>query len=167
MPLYMYDDESNSSRISTRHVLSSYINALRRFVARQGSIKHIYSNNGFNFVGTSKLLKICFSDRENKAINNYLRQNGIVWFFNPLQASHMGSVWERMVRTVKKVLLVLAVMSSRTLSDDDLFTILSEVESIVNLCPLIDVSLKKGEETPLTLNLLLMLNFFVVPLVLQ
>ena len=60
---------------------SSYINALRRFVARQGSIKHIYSDNSFNFVGTSKLLKICFSDKEKKAINNYLRQNGIVWSF--------------------------------------------------------------------------------------
>ena len=66
-----------------------------------------------------------------------------------------------MIRTVKKVLL--AVMPSKTLTDDDLHTILSKVESIVNSRPLTDISLRKGEEMPLTQNHLLRLNSFVVP----
>ena len=90
-----------------------------------------------------------------------MRQNSIVWSFNPPQASHMGGVWERMIRTVRKVLL--AVMPSKTLTDDDFHTILSEVKSIVNSRPLTDVPLEKGEETPLTTNHLLRLNSFVVP----
>ena len=130
---------------------SSFINVLRRFVARPSP----------NFVGTNKLLKNCFSDVEDRAINNYSRQNGIVWSFNPPQASHMGGVWERMIRTVRKVLL--AVMPSKTSTDDDLLMILSEVESIVNSHPLTDVPLENGEETPLTPNHLLRLNSSVVP----
>ena len=140
---------------------SSFINVLRRFVARRGSPKHIYSDNGSNFVETNKLLKNCFSDVQNRAINNYSRQNCIVWSFSPPQASHMGGVWERMIRTVRKVLL--AMMPSKTLTDDDLLTVLSEVESIVNSRPLTDVPLEKGKATPLTPNHLLRLNSFVVP----
>ena len=122
---------------------------------------HIYSDNGSNFVETNKLLNNCFSNIENRTINNYLQQNGIVWSFNLPQASYMSGVWEKMIRTVRKVLL--AVMPRKTLTDDDLHTILPEVESIVNLRPLTDIPLKKGEETPLTPNHLLRLNSFVVP----
>ena len=73
----------------------------------------------------------------------------------------MGSVWERMICTVRKVLL--AVMPSKTLTNDDLHMILSAVKSIVNSHPLTDVPLEKGEEMLLTLNHLLRLNSFVVP----
>ena len=36
---------------------TSFINALRRFVARRGPVQHIYSDNGTNFVGSERVLK--------------------------------------------------------------------------------------------------------------
>ena len=73
----------------------------------------------------------------------------------------MGGVWERMIRT-RKVLL--AVTPKATLTDDDLHTLLTEVESIVNSRPLMDITLVAGSVAyPLTPNHLLRLNPAMAP----
>jgi len=35
----------------------SFINALRRFIARRGRPEHIFSDNGTNFVGAARVLR--------------------------------------------------------------------------------------------------------------
>ena len=73
-----------------------------------------------------------------------------------MPAIWVGGVWERMIRTVRKVLL--AVTPKATLTDD-LHTLLTKVESIVNSPPLADITLEAGAVTyPLTPNHLLRLN---------
>ena len=37
---------------------SAFINALRRFLARRGPVKRIYSDNRTNFVGAERILKL-------------------------------------------------------------------------------------------------------------
>ena len=37
----------------------------------------------------------------------HLLQKEIKWEFNPLAASHMGVIWDRQIRTVRKVLNVI------------------------------------------------------------
>ena len=39
---------------------SAFINALKRFLARRGPVKFIYSDNGTNFVGAERILSDSF-----------------------------------------------------------------------------------------------------------
>ena len=55
---------------------------------------------------------------------------GIDWSFNPPSASHFGGVWERMLRSVRKVLNVLQPKS--IYSEDVLVTVLTEFEAVIN-----------------------------------
>ena len=83
----------------------AFINALRKFFARRGPVKCIYFDNGTNFVSAERILSDSFLNNKSSDVSNYLRQQGTSWSFNPPNASHMGGVWERMIRTVRKVLL--------------------------------------------------------------
>ena len=83
---------------------SAFINALRRFFGRRGKPRKIISDNGTNFVGADKELKKAMSDLEDNKIKAELRQRHIEWQFNPPYASHMGGVWERLIRSIRKIL---------------------------------------------------------------
>ena len=54
-----------------------------------------------------------------------------------------------MIRSVREILS--SVMPKKTLTDDELHTILLEIESIINSRPLTDVPLEPNETTPLTI----------------
>ena len=43
--------------VATELTTNSFLNVLRRFVARRKSVKHLWSNNGANFVGADKVLR--------------------------------------------------------------------------------------------------------------
>ena len=74
----------------------------------------------------------------------------IDWKFNPPAASHMGGVWERMVRSVKTCLQ--AVVGSQVLTDEVLLTVFAEVEHMVNSRPLTYVSSDPTDPEALTPN---------------
>ena len=85
----------------------SFIQALRRFVARRGPVRTIRSDNGGNFVGTENEMKKAWTEMDHAKIASHLRVNGcdwIDWERNVPVASHMGGVWERQIRTVRGVL---------------------------------------------------------------
>ena len=113
---------------------SSFINALRRFIARRGTVKYLYSDNGSNFVGAEKILRDNIKGWNQRQICEHFRKQGIQWSFNPPSASHMGGAWERMVGLIKRILG--ALLPRKQLSDDILQTVLLEVEAIVNSRPL-------------------------------
>ena len=75
----------------------AFINSLRRFVSRQGKPISIWIDNGTNLVGGHQELKRCLQELNQSRVNEHLRQRQITWNFNPPQASHMGSVWERVI----------------------------------------------------------------------
>jgi len=135
---------------------SSFINALRRFVARRGPVQRIFSDNGTNFVGAEHELKRAIEKWNEVHIDGFLKQKGVEWIFNPPSASHMGGCWERSIRTVKKVLM--AILTEKTIDDDILYTSLVEVENIVNSRPLVDAPLEPGSKVPLTPNHLLKID---------
>ena len=134
----------------------SFINALRRFIARRGRPQNIFSDNGTNFVGAAKVLRESLRSLNENKIHQYCSQQDINWTFNPPTASHMGGAWERMIRSIRKILK--GILGAQTLNDEGLLTFITEVESIINSRPLVPVSFSDTSQDPLTPNHLLLLR---------
>jgi len=135
---------------------SSFINALRRFISRRGIPEQIRSDNGTNFVGGERELREAIESWNQHKIDDYLCQRGIVWKFNPPLASHMGGVWERQIRTIRRILK--ALLKEQLVTDEALVTLMAEVESIVNSRPITPLSSDPNDLEPLTPNQLLLLR---------
>ena len=75
--------------------------------------------------------------------------------FNPLLASHMGGLWERMIRTVRKVMFGILGRSIR-LTEDILQTVMCNVENIVDGRPMTKITTDIRDDVPLTANHLLL-----------
>ena len=134
----------------------SFINALRRFIARRGKPEEIRSDNGGNFVKGEKELRKAVEQWNQEQIHEFLLQRDIIWSFNPPAASHYGGVWERCIRSVRKVMK--ALLKQQILDDEGLSTLMCEVESIVNGRPITKVSDDPKDLHALTPNHLLLLR---------
>ena len=131
----------------------SFIHSLHRFMSRRGCPKRIFCDNGTNLVGAEGQLKELLSLLDQNKIHGMMVGKGIEWHFNPPSASHMGGAWERLIRSVRKVLRPL--LSEQTLEDEGLATLMCIVESIINSRPLTVVSDDPKDPKPLTPNDLL------------
>ena len=134
----------------------SFINALRRFISRRGQPEEMRSDNGGNFVRGEKELRDAVNSWNQSQIHDYLLQRNIKWTFNPPAGSHHGGVWERCIRTVRKVLR--ALTKEQVLDDEGITTLMCEVEAIVNGRPITKVSDDPRDLEPLTPNHLLLLR---------
>jgi len=83
-------------------------------------------------------------------------QHNIKWNFNIPRASHHGAVWERLIRSIRKVLSGLC--NKQVLTDESMVTLLCEVESILNSRPLTPTSDDPWDLEALTPNHLLLLK---------
>ncbi|XP_055585093.1 uncharacterized protein LOC129737947 [Uranotaenia lowii] len=139
------------------HSLSadSCIQAFRRFVAKRGSPQHIYSDNGTNFRGASRELASEIKAANQKAAAIFTNAE-TQWHFNPPSTPHMGGVWERKVRSVKDAFK--NIKPKRLLDDEELMTLMSEVEMIVNSHPLTFVPLENPNEDIITPNSFLLMS---------
>ena len=133
-----------------------FINALRRFIARRGQPKEIRSDNGSNFVGGERELREAIAGWNQDQVHQFLLQKSIKWTFNPPASSHFGGVWERCIRTVRKVLN--ALLKEQILNNEGLTTLMCEVESIINGRPITKLSDDPRDSAPLTPNHLLLLR---------
>ncbi|XP_019646785.1 PREDICTED: uncharacterized protein LOC109487243 [Branchiostoma belcheri] len=131
----------------------SCINALRRFIARRGQVKQIWSDNGTNLVGAKAELKKEIAGWNQDKIKDALLQKEVDWKFSPPKGSHFGGVWERQIRTIRQVLN--AIMKKNPLDDEGLHTLLCEAESIVNGRPITAVNNEVDDLEALTPNRLL------------
>nr|XP_054769202.1 uncharacterized protein LOC129276822 [Lytechinus pictus] len=134
----------------------SCINAIRRFMARRGNVKEIRSDNGTNLVGAEKELKMEIRKWNQSQLHDELLQKEVKWTFNPPGASHHGGVWERMIKTVRKVLFSLT--TQQILTDEGLQTLFCEIESIINSRPITMVTNDVNDVEALTPNHVLLLN---------
>ena len=91
-----------------------------------------------NFVKGEREFRQEVDNWNQEQINDFLVQRNIKWTFNPPAASHHGGVWERCIRTVRKVMR--AIMKEQLLDDEGLNTLMCEVEAIVNRRPLTKLS---------------------------
>ena len=134
----------------------SFINALRRFIARRGQVSELRSDNGTNFVGAERELKEAIRNWNLAQIHDTLLQKEIKWVFNPPSGSHHGGVWERLIRSVRKVLN--STLKVQCLDEESLRTVLCEVKAIINSRPITKASTDPNDLEALTPNHLLLLK---------
>ena len=130
----------------------SFINSLRRFMARKGRPEEIRSDNGGNFVSGNKELTEAITRWNNNQIREFLLQQSIKWVFNPPAGSLPGGVWERCIRTVRKI------MNAICKDDEGLLTLMCEVEATTNGRPITKVSDDPNDWEALTPNHLLLIR---------
>ena len=116
----------------------SFINALRRFISRRGKPSNIISDNGTNFKVAERERRENLERLNQTRVTNFLVEQGIDWNFNTPAASHIGGAWERMVRSVRKILT--SLLGQQIVCDEVLSTVMAEVEAILNARPLTQLS---------------------------
>ena len=136
----------------------SFIQALRRFVARRGAVREIRSDNGSNLVGAENELRKAMEEMDHEQVRSFLNEQGgdwILWEKNTPMASHMGGIWERQIRTVKSILTSIVKCNPKKIDEEVLKTLCAEAEAIVNSRPLTLENLHDPDSSPLTPNQLL------------
>jgi hypothetical protein len=91
-----------------------------------------------------------------KKIENSMLQKGCDWIFTPPKASHRGGIWERMIRSIRKILR--SLLGDQLVTDEVLTTLITEVEHIMNSRPLTKLSDDANDLEALTPNHLLLLK---------
>ena len=115
---------------------SSFINALRRFLAIRGPVIQLRSDCGTNFVGARNELQAVLKPSDASAVRSYLLKEGCEWLFNPPHTSHAGGAWERMIGVTRRVLeAILADVPSKYLTHEVLTTLMAEVSAEVSNDP--------------------------------
>ena len=120
----------------------SFLLALRRFIARRGQVEEIRSDNGTHFTSGERELRESIQAWNHDKINEAMLQKNIKWSFNPPYGSHHGGVWERCIRSVRRILR--ALLQEQTTDDEGPSTLMCDVESILNTRPLTVFSVKSN-----------------------
>ena len=99
---------------------SSCLMRVERFVSHWGTPAMMWSDNGTNIIGGEKELRECMEKWNTLNIAADLAHKGIRWRFKPPSAPHQGGIWERLVRSFKRVLYT--ILGTRRLTDEVLNT---------------------------------------------
>ncbi|XP_074649023.1 uncharacterized protein LOC141904336 [Tubulanus polymorphus] len=126
---------------------------------RRGAIEEMRSDNGTNLVGANADMKRALDSLDKDKISRFCLEKHFEWSFNPPLASHFDGIWERMIRSVRKILFHLLRGQSKSLNDEMLSTVFCEAESILNNRPLYDLDMNNhNDPRPITPNHLLLMN---------
>ena len=153
-PLYIWTDGSSSkiwvclyTCLATRAVHLEYVssldtphflNCLRRFAARRGTPAMIVSDNAPQFHLASSALNLAWQEAvRHTSLKSYLQNKGIQWKFIPELSPWQGGVYERLVGIIKKSLR--KSIGRRHMNLEDMMTLLTSVEEIVNSRPITSV----------------------------
>ncbi|XP_065197781.1 uncharacterized protein LOC135829305 [Sycon ciliatum] len=116
-----------------------FLMALRRFVARRGVPRKIFSDNAQQFLLSKSTLQLAWEAivKDDHTLN-YAASHGIEWICIVQLSPWMGGFYERLIGIVKKALR--KSIGRLVLGTTELSTILVEVEAVVNSRPLVYVS---------------------------
>lgn len=109
----------------------NFITCLKRFIARRGRPRVIYSDNGGTFIKAEKWLRQL---RDDERLHGLLEQHEIKWKFNLSRAPWWGGQFERLIGVVKASMY--KAIGGATLTWSELSEVLLDVETQVNRRPL-------------------------------
>ncbi|XP_077262598.1 uncharacterized protein LOC143897666 [Temnothorax americanus] len=132
--------------VASDYSAEAFLAALRRFVARRGLCRALYSDCG----GADAQLKALFSasDQEGRRIAARVAEESIQWHFNPPAAPNFGGIWEAAVKSMK--LHLRRVIGETKLTYEEMATVLAQVEACLNSRPLQALSDDPEDLTALT-----------------
>jgi hypothetical protein len=107
--------------------------ALKRFIARRGKSRTIYSDNGTNFQGAAKQLheiyRMLQSASEMTKVQDLLATEGSDWKFVPPHGPHHGGLWEAAVKSMKHHLR--RTLGAHIATYEELYNLLTEIEASI------------------------------------
>lgn len=116
----------------------AFLAAFQRFVSRRGIPHTVFSDNGTNFIGAKSELHdlyVMFQKEVTQSqLHEFCQVKEINWRTIPPNSPHFGGLWEAGVKSVKSVLK--KVYKSATLTIFELYTLLCQVEAILNSRPM-------------------------------
>ena len=113
----------------------TFLNVFRRFAASCSLPQKIVSDNGTNLCATARFLKDLLHEED---VQNYLEGHNISWQFIHVRSPWEGGFYERLIGVTKSCLK--KVLYRRTLTLQELTTIVAEVKARINNRPLTYVS---------------------------
>lgn len=122
----------------------SYIAALNRFIARRGKPRTLFSDNGTTFQGTFSELTSVLT----KSLATDVTEKGINFSFIPAYTPHFGGLWESAIKSIKYHLK--RILDLTHLTYEEMSTLLTQVEAILNSRPLTPLSDDPNDLYPLT-----------------
>jgi len=124
----------------------AFIASLHRFIARRGIPSDIYTDCGSNFKGVDQQLRQLFETSTLK--DQFSKAVPCKWHFNPPAAPHFGGLWEAAVKSAKYHLK--RVVGEQILTFEEMSTLTSRIEAILNSRPLTPFSSDPHDYRPLT-----------------
>ncbi|XP_064482842.1 uncharacterized protein LOC135395675 [Ornithodoros turicata] len=121
---------------------TAFLLAFRRFVARRGIPKVVYSDNAKAFRKSNKEIRNLWDVTHGHEIEEKIAEWRVEWRYNVPYAPWWGGFYERLVRSVKVTLK--KTIGARCLKEAELNTILTEVEAILNSRPITFVYEEEG-----------------------
>ena len=111
--------------------MGEFLSCFKKFVARRGRPRVVYSDNGSTFKGAASWMKKVMNDEK---LHDYLAKNAIEWKFNLSRAPWWGGQFERLVGIFKGAFY--KAIGNGMLSFGELAEIVTDVEVAINNRPL-------------------------------
>ena len=117
------------------------VSALKRFCSVRGLPKHIYTDNGANFIGARHELHDLYVFLQRPSTNETLRRSimddKLTWHTIPQRAPHFGGIWEAAVKSTKHLLR--RIVGGVKLYFEELVTITHQIAACLNSRPYLSV----------------------------
>nr|CAI5840401.1 unnamed protein product [Callosobruchus analis] len=136
--------------IVTDLTTENFLAAFRRFISRRGIPSEVYTDNGSTFVGAHNQLKELghFLYKRQDSIVDSVSEFNIKWHFIPPYTPNHGGLWEAAVKSTKFHLKRVLVNSNVTY--EEFFTLVVQIEGILNSRPLVAMSSDPNDLTSIT-----------------